>query len=73
MKEVKVSMNIPVCLEFLMLGLCKIEMRKFWYHYIKKQHDDKAPCVSLIQIVLSLASKPMVITKIFQKMLQKEV
>ena len=29
MKKVKVSMNIPVCLELLMLGLCKTEMRKF--------------------------------------------
>ena len=43
----------------------KVSMYNSKYNYIKEKYDDKAACVTLIQIVLPLTLKPMIVTKIF--------
>ena len=38
MKKTKVKMNKPIYLKLLILGISKIRIYQFWYHYIKPKY-----------------------------------
>ena len=42
MKKTEILMNKHVCLGLSILGLSKILMYQFWYHYVKPKYGEKA-------------------------------
>ena len=73
MKKIKVKMNKPIYLGFLILEISKPLMYKFWYDYMKPKYKKKQDCVIQTQIVLLLILKLKIFMKILEMMLMKDL
>ena len=73
MKKIKVKMNKPIYLGFLILEISKPLMYKFWYDYMKPKTKKKQDCVIQTQIVLLLILKLKIFMKILEMMLMKDL